>query len=335
MFGAKLARQYISWNGVPMHALRRPLLKILVIAACSLVVTSSARAAYVLTEVARPGAAMTALWDINNSGTMVGYSSIGDTASAFVYDGTSFTTLSGPLGSTSSFALGISDTGKVVGSYLTAPLGSSHGFIYSSGIYTPFDIPGANETFLRGISPDGRYISGYYSNATQTGVGFVYDTLLGTLADLSAPDSVFTIPQGINGAGIVVGSDILSGPPVTRPGFLYDIATGVRVDQSIAGATRTALRSIDDSGVLAGWFVDSAGQHGFVGSLSSFEQIDFPGAEATTVEGSNNAGFLVGLFFIGDTNHAFIATPVSEPSTWGLFAVGLGVLAWARSRRSG
>lgn len=312
----------------------RSLLKGLVIAACGLAATSSAGAAYVLTEVARPGAATTALWDINNDGTMVGYSAIGDSASAFVYDGTSFTTLTGPLGATSSFALGISDTGRVVGSYLTAPLGPSHGFLYSAGSYTPFDIAGANETFLRGISPDGRYISGYYSTATQTGVGFVYDTVLGILSDLSAPDSVFTIPQGINSSGMVAGSDILAGPPVTRPGFLYDIATGIRTDQSVPGTNRTALRSIDDAGSIAGWFVDFAGQHGFVGSVSAFEQIDFPGADATTVEGSNNAGFLVGLFFVGDSTHAFVATPVSEPGTWGLLAAGFGVLAWARSRQS-
>ena len=93
------------------------------------------------------------------------------------------------------------------------------------------------------------------------------------------------------------------------------------------------MRSIDDSGLLAGWFEDSGGRHGFFGSVLSFEQIDFSGADSTTIEGSNNARVLVGGYFIGDVSHAFIATPVPEPATWALLAVGLSALAWTRSRR--
>jgi uncharacterized membrane protein len=269
------------------------------------------------------------LWDVNNVGTMVGSWTQGtgpaNHSQGFIYDGTSFTTLSGPAGSMSSSALGISDTGIVVGNfYLSAAidpgtgeviLGPSYGFIYAGGSYTAFSIAGANDTFLRGISPDGRYLSGYYSTAAVGGIGFVYDTLTATLANLSMPNSQMTIPQGINIAGIVVGSDILAGPPTTRPGFRYDIATGTRTDESIPGVDRTALRSIDDAGRVAGWFRDT-GQltHGFVGSVTSYEQIDFTGADSTFVEGSNNAGVLVGNFTLvpGESNHAFIATPVDD-----------------------
>ena len=126
---------------------------------------------------------------------------------------------------------------------------------------------------------------------------------------------------------MVAGGDILSGPPTTRPGFIYDIASGTRTDQSIDGVIRTAFRSIDDAGLIAGWFLDIDGQHGFFGSTSNFEQIDFAGADGTTVEGSNNARYLVGQFFIGDTAHAYIATPVPEPAMWALLAIGLAAFA--------
>ena len=310
--------------------------------------SGAAQAAYVLTEVARPGATQTALWDINNAGTMVGYSLAGtgpgDFASAFVFDGSTYVGLAGPAGAVATTALGISEGGVVVGSYNTSSsvdsngvpiLDGAQGYIYSGGTYTSFNVAGALDTFLRGISPDGRYVSGYYSTTSQPGVGFVYDTVSGTLHTLSVPGSVLTIAQGINMHGVVAGGDILSGPPTTRPGFLYDIGTGTRTDLSIAGAARTALRSIADDGELAGWFIDGSGTHGFVGSITSHEVIDFAGATATFVEGSNNARYLVGEYLAADgATHAFIATPVPSPGTPALLATALAVaLALSASAR--
>ncbi len=136
----------------------------------------------------------------------------------------------------------------------------------------------------------------------------------------------------------MAGSDILTGTPGTRPGILYGTGTGAGTgtgtELPIAGAFRTALRPIADDGALAGWFRDGTGQHGFVGSVSSYEQIDIAGASDTFVEGSNNARFLVGQYFNADgSTHAFIATPVATPGTLALLALGLGALAYARYMR--
>jgi hypothetical protein len=291
------------------------------VAVASLLPLALAQAAPALTEFVKPGAATTTLWDVNNLGHMVGSSTSGtaptDFPIGFVYDGATFTTIM-PAGAVSSSALGISDGGVVVGSYYSSYTddgagnvvpGPSWGFMYSAGAYTTFIVAGAENTYLRGISPNGRYLSGYYSTATAVGIGFVYDTVAGTLAIVSKPASLLTIPQGINAAGVVAGSDILGGPPTTRPAFTYDIATGTRTDYVLAGATRTAFRSIDDAGTLAGWFIDAGGAtHGFVGTVASFEQVDFPGADSTFVEGSNNAGVLVGNYFVGTTSHAFVTS---------------------------
>lgn len=307
--------------------------------------SNAAQAGYVLTEVSRPGADGTALWDINNLGQAVGYSvgGISTNAEGFIYQGGVFTALSGPSGSISSNALGISDTGVVVGTFSNSMvddgsgnlvLGPSQGYIYSGGSYTTFNVTGALSTHLRGISSDGRYVAGYYATSSVPGVGFVYDLAGGVLTNLSLANSLFTIAQGVNNAGNVVGSDTLIGPPTARPGWIYDAATGTRSDVTIPGAPRTAVRTISDSNDIAGWYIDAAGdQHGFVGPLSGYQQIDFAGASQTYIEGANNAGWIVGGFSTGGTNpRAFIGTPVPEPTSVALVVLALGLAARGRPR---
>lgn len=313
----------------------------------SALTTGLAHAAYQFTEITRAGATTMALWDVNNAGVMVGYSVNGssttDFAQGFVFDGTAFTSMSGPAGAVSTNALGISDSGQVVGSYSRswstdpdtgdAVLAPSSGFVYQAGTYSDFAVAGAVETVLRGISPNGRYYTGYYNPGTGRFVGFVYDTVTSTRTDLSVPNSLLTIPQGVRDDGTVVGSDIIGPGPLTRPGFIYDPVTGLRTDQNIAGSFRTAIRAITDDDFQSGWFYNADRvMHGFVGTTSSYEQIDFAGADMTYIEGNNNARWLVGGFTVGDTTRAFLARPIAEPGTAALLALGLAALALRKRR---
>ena len=305
------------------------------VVATVLLAPASGQAGYVLTEFSIAGAASTALWDVNNHGAMVGYSlDASGNGRGFVRasDGT-ITTLAGPGGAVSTNALGISDGGIVVGAFNAAG-SAQRGFIFSSGSYTVFEVAGAQSTILRGISPDGRYLSGYYTTSTNAGIAFAYDRVTGILRSVPEPaTSSTTIGQGVTNAGVMVGSDIIDSPP-SRPGFIYDSATGTRTDVMLAGATRTALRAIDDSGVLSGWFIDATGTHGFVGSLSSYETIDFAGATQTFVEGSNNSRWLVGEWFdAAGAVRAFIATPIPTPGSLALALAALAALGWTGQRR--
>ncbi len=304
---------------------------------------------YTITALNRPGYDVTSLWGINNSGQMVGYNAGGSLEfdQAFSYDGATFTSLTGPAGAIASNAVGISDGGVVVGSYATSfsleadgskVLDPGHGFIYASGNYTTFDVAGGVNTQLRGISPDGRHLSGFYSDAgTGFRVGFVYDRVGDTLNIVGKANSYFTIMQGINSSYVAVGSDLLTGPPTQRPGVIYDITMATRTDVFLPGAFRIAFRDIDDAGNLAGWFVDADGAtHGFAGSVGSYDQIDFAGAVSTFLEGSNNAGVLVGHFDTRTQSQlGFIARPVPEPATLALLVGGLGLMAWRRGHRAG
>ncbi len=319
--------------------------RIALVAAAWLAAGSAQAAAYVYSEVSRPGAESTSLWGINNRGQMVGHSVGADGFfQAFIYDGSRFTGLSGPAGAVASTAMGISDAGVVVGAFSNTKVvdssgetyaGPSQGFLYSAGTYTPFMVAGSVETHLRGISPDGRYVTGYYVTETLGGVGFVYDLLNAALSVVSRPDSTFTIAQGVNNSGVVVGSDVIPGTIRRLPGFFYDVHTGVRTDVDIAGAARTAQRAIAEDGVVAGWFQGTDNlQHGFVGSVTHFQQVDMPGADGTYIEGRNQAGTLVGGFNRGSDVGAFFARlAVPEPSTAVVLVTALLLLAGGRLRR--
>jgi hypothetical protein len=58
--------------------------------------------------------------------------------------------------------------------------------------------------------------------------------------------------------------------------------------------------------------------------------IDVPGATSTAAFGINDAGQIVGEFFLPDPlhPHGFVATPVPEPATWILFGSAVGLMWW-------
>ena len=86
-----------------------------------------------------------------------------------------------------------------------------------------------------------------------------------------------------------------------------------------------------------GDFTDPRGVvHGFLLDNGNYTTIDVPGSSLTAAMGINDAGQIVGTYVLPDgTYHGFLATPVPEPSTLLLLAIGtLGVIGWAwRQRR--
>lgn len=296
----------------------------------------AASAEPIFTVVNYPGATDTALWDVNNSGTAVGFAVGADRTFGVIYAGGVFSVMAAPDATALNWgALGISDGGIIVGSWNRGEVDSagrligSTGYILEGGIYTPFSIAGAVNTFLRAISPDGRYISGYFETAGAGAQGFVYDRLLGTLTFIGDPFG-FTIAQGITNSGLVVGSEFGIG------GFIVDVTTGTRTNFDVGDPGRTRARAINSSGELAGWISGPGGVQGFFGTFGDFTLFSVPGAEMTFAEGNNDLGWIVGEFIdVEGRAHGFLMMRVAEPGALSLVCLGCLLIFAAQYLRFG
>jgi hypothetical protein len=89
-----------------------------------------------------------------------------------------------------------------VGDYLSSANLSSHGFLFSAGIYKTIDFPGSNETYVNGINNVGEIV-GYYLDSRNAFHGFVLDG--GIFTSIDGPGGDYTDILGINNAGQIVG----------------------------------------------------------------------------------------------------------------------------------
>jgi probable HAF family extracellular repeat protein len=82
------------------------------------------------------------------------------------------------------------------------------------------------------------------------------------------------------------------------------------------GANSTVASDISDDGTVVGWFVDSAGMHGFVYQAGTFTPVRYPGAVRTQLAGIGADGTTVGAYRReGEAHpafHGFLRTPAGE-----------------------
>ena len=78
-------------------------------------------------------------------------------------------------------------------------------------------------------------------------------------------------------------------------------------------------------------------QHGIIYNIATkaFTLLDPAGSTATTLNGLNDAGEVVGFFVDGAGNtDGLLGTPVPEPGTWAMILAGFAGLGWLGFRRS-
>ncbi|MGZ5102235.1 MAG: hypothetical protein ACXWGX_16980, partial [Usitatibacter sp.] len=117
----------------------------------ALVLPLHALAAYVFNTISYPGALLTDVRGITNTGRIAGYASLdGISNFSFTYAGGVFAAL--PPDASQPSALGINDAGVVVGSTVEIP---KRAFIFDGVSYTFFTRPGWTNTEARAISNSG------------------------------------------------------------------------------------------------------------------------------------------------------------------------------------
>jgi hypothetical protein len=240
-----------------------------------------------------------------------------------------------PIGS--SQAIGISNTGEIVGAYWTGTNfanATDWGYTLQNGIYTSLIGPSAgngsyNGTYAMSVNSAGFILFEDYDNVVDFNTSghvtsWLYNPGTMTYGNIAFPGAVTTFAYQINDAGIVTGS---YDDGTTSHGFQYNMNTNTyTMLPDVLGSTATfglatnvngssVVNYTDASGSFRGPIFDYLNQGGFDSAIYQnglYSTVDFPGALSTFADGINAAGFLSGgyvtegnglsgLFFDGTT----------------------------------
>ena len=276
-----------------------------------------------MTDLGTLGQGNSWAYAINNTGQVVGFSNTNQGISAFLYSGGTITNLGSLFGSFSS-AYAINNVGQVVG--ITAVAGTPpHAFLYTAGKMVDLGSTGNSDSRALGINTAGQVV-GMMNNRPFLLSGGQVSVLGSSNGGASA----------INASGQVVGW--MSTPTGDTHAFLY--SAGKLTDLgALAHSSYSLAQAINDAGQVVG----SNGPHAFLfsnGKMMDLNSLISPESHWTlfNANGINNKGQIVGYGSNpSGTTHAFLLSPVPEPSSLvllGLGAVGLAGRVWRKRRRA-
>src|SRR5579864_480337 len=215
----------------------------------------------------------------------------------------------GTLGGSFAFAIGINDSGEVVGysAFANPPPGygySSHAFLYSNGTMTDLGTLGGASSYAEGINGSGEVVgSSYILTGNIFGDlnshAFLYSNgMMKDLGTLGSPydDLSDSFAQAINASGQVVGGSNLPGDirNYTSHAFLY--SNGAMKDLGTLGASTSYAYGINDSGQVVGasGLPGNSGSHTFLYSNGTITDLGTLGGCCSEGYGINASGEVVG-----------------------------------------
>ncbi len=248
-----------------------------------------------------PAASSTTATGVNNHSDVVGYYSLGTSVHGFLFSGGVFTTIDVP-GAQATLTGGVNDSGDIVGHWFDqiAPGHNAHAFLRHSGAFTMFDYPGAIATLALGINGAG-VIAGNFVAADGSVHGFIRQPD-GTLAQFSPPAATNDSANGINYSGHIAGD---TGNGAT--GYIF-ANSSFQAFQVQGAATRA--NGINDLDQIAGnYLIPGSHPRGFFKDANNLFTVEVPGSIATSAQGVNNGGVIVGSFVdAAEKTHGFVAT---------------------------
>ncbi len=165
-----------------------------------------------MTEVNYPKAPNTWLFDVNQTGALVGSFSAADSVTkGFMLVNGQYTVIAYPNEQVTN-PTAISDNGIVAGSYNTSLV--SHGFLWQDGTFTTIDYPHAQYgSALVGVNNSGVVVGNYYKG--NGAYGFIYQN--GDFEVIKYSGAKYTAAGGINNNGLVSGQIVY--PNFSSVGF--------------------------------------------------------------------------------------------------------------------
>ena len=223
-----------------------------------------------------PGAYSTSATGINARGQIVG-SFFVETGSergshGFIYDDGVYTTFdvpgAGTVNGAATRAFGINNRGEIVGSFdMQVGTGAeTHGYLFSGGVFTIIDVPGAYFTQAFGINDVGDIVGSTAFPGVGGDSGFLYSR--GDFSVLNNPASsapsgagLVTVATGINNRGQIVGLFTLAG---AYRAFVYNDGVYTTLLAPPYADSPIIAYGINNAGVIVGTLNSASGVHGFL-----------------------------------------------------------------------
>ncbi len=280
--------------------------------------------------------------DVNSSGQVVGFSFGSAGLRAFLWTvGSGMQDLGTLPGGSTSVANGINASGQIVGrsSVLVGAVLRDHAMLYASGSMQDLgDLPGGDDKSQAWAINDNGQVVGQASGTTGTRA-FLW-TAGGGMQDLGdlPGGSDRSLAYDINTSGQIVGeSDTTS----DSHSFLWTSSQGLLDLGVLPNDTFSRALAINAGGEIVGvsggdnlfhayiWTSDLGMQ-----SLGTLTDLSGLGWQLRSANGINDAGQIVGSGYNPDgAFHAFLLTPVPEPSTAALAACGVALMTVVAMRR--